>query len=1108
MKRILLFLLVLVGLTSSAQTYQTWRSEATDNSWQTNGNWWNFPNGSAIVFGQQEWDNNHFTSQQSNADVNTWRFLFKAGANQAHTFSGNKIRFFDFGGQNPTITNISTATHTIGNNIEGDGDVADPLEIYAYDGNLNFTGAINNMGSWLDFYGNAGRNVSLSGSISGSAGLAVKNNITVTLSGPANSYTGVTTVEAGTLVVQKGGHSASITTGAIAFTFASPNQAAGVYDFLPGQLGGSTARTLTSNLAAGKTISFNYATGDVTICDTLTITAASIASNNIVNPSFAKSGDVISLSFTTSEAASVTPTVTINGTNASVTGSGTSWVATLSATGLSNGLVTFLISYQNALGCTGSRNTVTNSSSVTVDTVVPTFNSVTISSNNVNNSATAVVGDVVTLSFTTSEVLSAAPTVTLNGVSASVTGSGTTWSATTTITNCSGASVPFSIAVSDRAGNTASRTTTTNSSQVVVSGVTTNGSVTTSICQGDTYVWPANGQTYTTAQTGLTHTVGCNTATLNLTVTPTVTPGVSLTSSDADNTFAYGTGVTFAASASNLSGGTATYTFTVNGQTVQSGSSNTYTSSTLANGNQVRASISIAGGSCLTATTANSNVITNTVTGAYLTNITNFCGLTMPAIDSRIKCSVPSGVVGTLGYRFRVTNLTTNATATVDSNIANFNLTMTNIYAFGTSFSVQAAAVVNGVLQPYSTPCTITTPSLPTNQLVATSCGQTLDALNTRIFASTVVGAQNYRWRVALSTAPTTYYVLTTNSSSFRLTNVPNLPVSFGATYLVAVQSDVLVNGIATTTAYGNVCSVSTPTVSSVSISANQCGQTLAGITDRIFINSVPNAVNYTYRVRKVGTPTNYTLTTTATSFRLTSFAGLSLTFDSQYAVAVAATIVIDGVTFEGSFGPECTISTPAYPTVGLQESQCSNGDPENPGAYQVTSASELIYCEFVSGATYQFILQKLVDGTPQGTPITLDRLGNFFNLNMIHGLEPGTEYLVSVKLFYYGEGPQGKDCVIKTPNAVTSTRVAAKEFTATAYPNPFENNFLINLTTSSQAPVSLKVYDMLGRLMTTYESKANDLSTLAIGDQYPSGVYNVVLTQGDEVRTLRVVKR
>jgi hypothetical protein len=30
----------------------------------------------------------------------------------------------------------------------------------------------------------------------------------------------------------------------------------------------------------------------------------------------------------------------------------------------------------------------------------------------------------------------------------------------------------------------------------------------------------------------------------------------------------------------------------------------------------------------------------------------------------------------------------------------------------------------------------------------------------------------------------------------------------------------------------------------------------------------------------------------------------------------------------------------------------------------------------------------------------------------------------------------------------------------------------------------------------------------LAIGDQYPSGVYNVVVTQDEEVRTLRVVKR
>ena len=57
---------------------------------------------------------------------------------------------------------------------------------------------------------------------------------------------------------------------------------------------------------------------------------------------------------------------------------------------------------------------------------------------------------------------------------------------------------------------------------LTINPLTTNGDVTTSICNGDTYVWPANGQSYTTAQTGTTFVSGCNTATLNLTInTPT-----------------------------------------------------------------------------------------------------------------------------------------------------------------------------------------------------------------------------------------------------------------------------------------------------------------------------------------------------------------------------------------------------------------------------------------------------------------------------------------------------------------------------------------------------------------------------------------------------------
>jgi len=51
-------------------------------------------------------------------------------------------------------------------------------------------------------------------------------------------------------------------------------------------------------------------------------------------------------------------------------------------------------------------------------------------------------------------------------------------------------------------------------------------------------------------------------------------------------------------------------------------------------------------------------------------------------------------------------------------------------------------------------------------------------------------------------------------------------------------------------------------------------------------------------------------------------------------------------------------------------------------------------------------------------------------------------------------------------------------------------------------------VYDMVGRLVEQQEVQVTDLKTSPIGDRYPSGVYNVVITQGEEVQTLRVVKR
>ena len=87
------------------------------------------------------------------------------------------------------------------------------------------------------------------------------------------------------------------------------------------------------------------------------------------------------------------------------------------------------IAFSDLAGNAGDAVTATtNSSSVIYDRAVPTLSTVTVTSNN-DNSAYAKEGDIVTLSFTSSENLQSDPTVTIDGNAATVSGSNTTWTA-------------------------------------------------------------------------------------------------------------------------------------------------------------------------------------------------------------------------------------------------------------------------------------------------------------------------------------------------------------------------------------------------------------------------------------------------------------------------------------------------------------------------------------------------------------------------------------------------------------------------------------------------------------------------------------------------------
>jgi phosphoribosylformylglycinamidine (FGAM) synthase PurS component len=95
------------------------------------------------------------------------------------------------------------------------------------------------------------------------------------------------------------------------------------------------------------------------------------------------------------------------------------------------------------------------------------------------------------------------------------------------------------------------------------------------------------------------------------------------------------------------------------------------------------------------------------------------------------------------------------------------------------------------------------------------------------------------------------------------------------------------------------------------------------------------------------------------------------------------------------------------------------------------------------------------------------------------------------------------KACVKTVEDDVTVT-----EFDAIAYPNPYDQYFMLQLSTESDENVSITVYDMAGKLLENLTVQPSDVESLQIGRELSTGVYNVMVTQGREAKVLRLMKR
>jgi hypothetical protein len=278
----------------------------------------------------------------------------------------------------------------------------------------------------------------------------------------------------------------------------------------------------------------------------------------------------------------------------------------------------------------------------------------------------------------------------------------------------------------------------------------------------------------------------------------------------------------------------------------------------------------------------------------------------------------------------------------------------------------------------------------------------------------------------------------------------------------------------------------------------------------------VPAAVNYEYEVSLIegGIPVaTTTLVRPGASFNLLQLSGLPIKFGAEYQVRMKVEVPTNlGLQWSSEYGAPCSVFSPLAPEAQIE------GCGDEAGIFPA-SLNTVIYATPVAGATlYRFTLSN-GSGYNQ-TFTTSTRTFRLSNFNALAALTSGTSYSVTVETQIYGFFYAGKDCNITTPGAppvmtreeievkTPTEEVAVAPFKVVAYPNPFADSFVLDIQTSNVAPISVAIYDMAGRLLETKDIQADDLSTQRIGERYPAGVYNTIVTQGNETRVIRVMKR
>ncbi len=375
------------------------------------------------------------------------------------------------------------------------------------------------------------------------------------------------------------------------------------------------------------------------------------------------------------------------------------------------------------------------------------------------------------------------------------------------------------------------------------------------------------------------------------------------------------------------------------------------------------------------------------------------------------------------------------------------------------------------------------------SQVAANQCGTTLATLASSIYTTCLPQVTAYRFEV-INTKTNAIQYLERGVHYLSLTMLPSY--DYATTY--AIRVELQRNGI-WLGYYGNTCLISSPAVLAPSGAAqlvpSQCGSTLSSINSLIATSSLPAVTGYRFRITNISDPDS--VNRVQTIDRALQWFSLPMLESYNYGTTYQIEVAVKTTGDYSDFGSVCEISSPAAPTL------------INCGEY-VPESNSIIAAQSLTRATvYRFELTNL----DTYITTTVDRPLNWFRFNNIPDYVPSASYGVRISVMTSGSfSPFGDACEIYAPGAskLAQLRKELPETAITIFPNPFSNEVTVVANGFAHDAI-LAVYDLTGRLLEKKVIKA-DVSEIRLGSDYPSGVYSLVLDDGDKIQTRRVIKR